>query len=294
MITTFKITLIGLLFLILLPMGAHAGPTVMAPGEAPKPGDTWNDPLTDMPFAWVPGGCFQMGCAQWTASCDEDEFPAHEVCVTGFWMGRFEVTQGQWEAVMLDNPSRVQPGPDYPVEKVSWNDIQRFITDLRASNDNRYGFRLPTEAEWEFACRSGGRSEPFSGAFRGKKSGWFWSVDETNKISYKVGKKPPNGLGLFDMSGNVWEWVADVYDGQAYEKHQKQDPVLRDGGSCRVARGGSFHSFAKRGRCGNRRAYAAVTKNRYVGFRMARDRLAAKLPRYTPPFNPAEAKPPAR
>ena len=286
MISTWKAVVICVGFIVigLFSSKTDAAPVTLEPVGDPKQGEIWKDPQTNMEFVWISGGCYQMGCdQQQQADCDEDEFPAHEVCVSGFWMGKVEVTQTQWEEIMLDNPSRVQPGPNYPVENVSWHDVKKFIADLMQANDNRYIFRLPTEAEWEYACRSGGQSKPFAGSYLGKAVGWFWNADETNKISFPVGQKPANDLGLFDMSGNVWEWVEDVYDTEAYAKHRHNDPLVSDGGSCRVTRGGSFHSFSKRGRCGNRRAYAGITRGRYVGFRLVRDRVPEKPPTTFPP-----------
>jgi formylglycine-generating enzyme required for sulfatase activity len=109
------------------------------------------DPVTVMEFVYVPGGCFQMGCGSWAGDCESDEKPAHKVCVDGFLIGKFEVTQGQWRKVMGGNPSYFKNGDDYPVEKVSWDDAQKFIRKLSALNNNKYKFRLSTEAEWEYA-----------------------------------------------------------------------------------------------------------------------------------------------
>ncbi|THB71699.1 MAG: formylglycine-generating enzyme family protein [Desulfovibrio sp.] len=102
------------------------------PSAAQVAGEEWVEPVTGMEFVWVPGGCYEMGCGAWTEDCDEDEFPVHEVCVDSFWMGKYEVTQGQWAAVMGGNPSYFANGDSHPVERVSWEDSQAFIEQLES------------------------------------------------------------------------------------------------------------------------------------------------------------------
>ena len=116
---------------------------------APQQGDVITDPITGMELVYIPKGCFQMG----SENGSDDEKPVHEVCVDGFWMGKYEVTQGQWKKIMGENPAHFQKGDDYPVEQVSWKDAQKFISKLNQQSGKKY--RLPTEAEWEYAACAG-------------------------------------------------------------------------------------------------------------------------------------------
>ncbi len=198
------------------------------PGK-PSAGDVWKEPVTGMEFVWVPGGSYQMGCGSWAGDCDSDEKPAHEVYVDGFWMGKYEVTQGQWKQIMGNNPSGFKKGDRYPVESVSWNDAKKFLVKLNAEKQGKYEFRLPTEAEWEYACRSGGKEEKYAGFsddnkleqyvnFCDKNCVYEFRKEEQNdkhKYTSPVGKYEPNALGLHDMSGNVQEWCEDSYRGGA-------------------------------------------------------------------------------
>ncbi|MDO9631378.1 MAG: SUMF1/EgtB/PvdO family nonheme iron enzyme, partial [Humidesulfovibrio sp.] len=211
----------------------HAAP---APAAGPKVGDTWTEPVTGMEFVWVPGGTYEMGCGPWAGECRKHELPAHTVRVDGFWMGKYEVTQGQWERVLGENHSVVQLGDDYPVETVSWDEAKAFITKLKAMSPGK--FRLPTEAEWEYAARSGGKQEKYAGG--ADKDLVAWHSGNTGKASHPVGTKSPNGLGLHDMSGNVAEWCLDVFDLNAYAAHARDNPVVAVGGPDRVLRGGSW------------------------------------------------------
>ena len=225
------------------------------------------DPVTGMEFVWVPGGCFQMGCGSWAGNCEKDEKPAHKVCVGGLLMGKFEVTQGQWRKVMGGNPSSFKKGNDYPVENVSWNDVQKFIRKLSALNNNKYQFRLPTEAEWEYACRSGGKPEKYSGGNQIDRVAWY-----KGRRTHRVGAKSPNGLGLYDMSGNVWEQCEDVYAENAYSKHARNNPVIIGDGSYRVVRGGSWSYGARYCQSADRDYYTPGFRGNCLGFRLTRIR----------------------
>jgi formylglycine-generating enzyme required for sulfatase activity len=187
-----------------------------------------------MEFVPVSGGCYQMGDTFGDGVADEK--PVHDVCVSDFYIGKYEVTQGEWEKVMGSNPSHFK-GSRNPVESVSWNDAQAFIEKLNARTGKK--FRLPTEAEWEYAARSGGKGEKWSGSSAGPDAvGWY---DKNSGITtHPVGQKQPNGLGLYDMTGNVWEWCADWYGESYYGSSPKNDPPGPASGTYRVLRGGSW------------------------------------------------------
>lgn len=235
---------------------------------AQESGDIWTDPATGMEFAWVPGGCYEMGCDQDAGDCWEDESPRHEVCVDGFWLGRYEVTEGQWEMVMGENPSYVAQGSDYPVEMVSWEDAVAFIKNLEAMNDNTYVFRLPTEAEWEYACRSGGEEETYSGGEDVDAAAWY--DGNSNGQKHRGGTRAPNGLGIYDMTGNVGEWVRDRYGADAYAAHSRDNPEYSSGGADRVVRGGCYGDYAWSTRCGVRDGRVADMRSPYHGLRIMR------------------------
>ena len=235
------------------------------PGVA---GKAWTDPVTGMKFVWVPGGCYEMGCGDWTDNCGSDEKPVHEVCLDGFWMGKYEVTQGQWEKVMGGNPSHFKKGSNYPVEQVSWNDCQNFIEKLNGQGRGQYKFRLPTEAEWEFACRSGGKPEKYAGGGDVGRVAWYTS--NSGSKTHEVGTKSPNGLGLYDMSGNVWEWCEDWYG--KYGAASEKNPTGLAGGSRRVLRGGSWSHDARYVRCGYRDSNGPDLTFSGLGFRLVRTR----------------------
>jgi formylglycine-generating enzyme required for sulfatase activity len=205
----------------------------------------WKDPATGMEFVWVEGGTYRMGCGPEAAGCPSNEAPDHEVAVSGFWIGKYTVTQCQWQKVMGNNPSGFKKGDNYPVETVSWNDAKDFIQKLNSKSGHT--FRLPTEAEWEYAARSGGKAEKYAGGNDVDAVAWYGS--NSGKSTHPVGTKAPNGLGIYDMSGNVWQWCEDIYDSDAYKKQQRNSPVVNSGGSQRVLRGGSWSRDATWVRC---------------------------------------------
>jgi formylglycine-generating enzyme required for sulfatase activity len=182
-----------------------------------------------MKFVWIEPGSFQMG----SQTGKPNEQPVHEVTLSkGFYLQVTEVTQRQWAAVMGGNPSYFK-GLERPVEQVSWNDVQEFLRRLREKEkDNRH--RLPTEAEWEYACRAGGR-EPDLAANLDEVA---WCSRNSKDETHAVGQKKPNAWGLFDMRGNVWEWVQDWYG--TYSAGRQIDPKGLDSGGARVLRGGAW------------------------------------------------------
>ncbi|MBU1228792.1 MAG: formylglycine-generating enzyme family protein [Proteobacteria bacterium] len=235
-----------------------------SPVLAATPGKEWKDPATGMEFVWVPKGCFQMGDT--FGGRDSDEKPVHEVCLDGFWLGRYSVTQRQWAQVMGANPSRGQEGGDAPVDNVTWQEAKAFVARLNAQGKEGGRYRLPTEAEWEYACRSGGQAEMFAGGADLDRLGWF--RDNSGGGAHPVGQKAPNGLGLYDMSGNVFQWTEDVYEKTAYAHHARSNP-LHTAGWGRVARGGYWGGGADCARCSFRCYLSDRCKNASTGLRVA-------------------------
>jgi len=253
------------------------------PSGRHKIGDRWKEPITNMEFAWVPSGSFRMGSGKWAGKGKNDELPAHTVHVDGFWMGRFLVTQDLWKKVMANtfwrkvtssNPAWFKMGPDYPIEQVSWNEAQEFIQKLIAFNKEKYHFRLPTEAEWEYAARSCGKNEKYSGGNQLNRLAWY-SVN-SSMTSQPVGKKQPNKLGLYDMSGNVYEWCLDLYSETAYKRHQKKNPLTTNKGHKRVIRGGSWCNSPHEMRSTYRASVNQDFKGNYLGFRVVMTSVSRK------------------
>ncbi|MDQ7836195.1 MAG: SUMF1/EgtB/PvdO family nonheme iron enzyme [Humidesulfovibrio sp.] len=246
---------------------AMAAPPKQAPSAqagGPTAGDTWTEPVTGMEFAWVPGGEFEMGCGPWAGECDDDEKPVHTVRLDGFWLGRFEVTQGQWQKIMGSNPSYFKKGERFPVEEVSWDDAKAFISKLNAQGSAK--FRLATEAEWEYAARSGGRPEIYAGGNDIDRVAWH--QQNGGRSTHAVGTKAPNGLGLHDMTGNVWEWVEDMKADYPYDS--QVNPVVTGGGSGRVIRGGSWLYGPTQVRTTFRLRFKPFERYGSVGFRLVR------------------------
>ncbi len=189
----------------------------------------------EIEMVFVKGGCFQMGDTFGDGYGDEK--PIHEVCVGDFYIGKFPVTQKQWQKVMGNKPSYFK-GDELPVEQVSWDDVQEFITKLNRQTGKAY--RLPTEAEWEYAARSGGKAEKWAGAnIESELSDYAWGYENSGRKTHPVGQKKPNGLGLYDMAGNVCEWVQDWYDKDYYKKSPKGNPKGPKKGTVKALRGGS-------------------------------------------------------
>jgi len=220
----------------------------------------------------IPTGAYQMGCSTGDRDCSDDEHPPHRVSVKSFRMGKFEVTQAQWRAVMGTNPAHFQ-GDDWPVEYVSWNDIQEFLQRLNVGNPGP-PYRLPSEAEWEYAARAGTQTP------------WWWGWDIgtgyancngcgsrwEGQVTAPVGSFPANPLGLHDTAGNVWEWVADCW-------HPSYRGAPADGsawlenctGSRRVLRGGSWFDKPGYVRVSNRVSFDLDSHNDNYGLRLAQD-----------------------
>ena len=195
-------------------------------------------------MVFVKGGCFQMGDV--FGDGYPGERPVHEVCVNHFYLGESEVTQKEWEAVMGDNPSISNTGDNYPVDSVSWENVQEFIKRLNEKSGKKY--RLPTEAEWEYAARSGGKKEKFAGTNSESEIGEYaWYADNSEGVTHPVKQKKPNALGLYDMSGNVWEWTSDFFENNYYNVSPKDNPKGADtkDKTYHILRGGSWYSEAR-------------------------------------------------
>ncbi|MBF0328630.1 MAG: formylglycine-generating enzyme family protein [Nitrospirae bacterium] len=234
----------------------------------PKPDEKYTDPSSGIEFVFVAGGCYFMGDI--FGDGDPDEKPVHEVCVNDFYISRHEVTQDQWKIVMGKNLS-AKSGGSYPVEKVSWKDTQDFFAALKKKNSSST-FRLPREAEWEYACRSGGKKEKWSGtANESSIDQYAWTGSNADGKLHPVGRSKPNGIGLYDMSGNVWEWVEDDYAPNCYQDQERDNPICIGAGN-RVIRGGSFQLSARFARC-SARSSANPSESVYsVGFRVVKER----------------------
>ena len=280
-------------------------PTAKVPDLAVQPGRPMSVDLgggVKMEFLWIPPGEFLMGSPDEEAGGFDNERPLHRVRITqGFWMAKFEVTQIQWQRVMSNNPSYFQnAGPNAPVEQVSWHDGQDFLTRLNAECGARnpalgaVTFRLPTEAEWEYACRAGTTTALYSGplTLRGVNDGpeldeiaWYGGNSEVEYEgavdasawpqkqhayslagTHPVGGKKPNDWGLYDMLGNVWEWCQDSYG--KYPSDDLTDPAGPGAGSARVVRGGSWRGEPRLCRSANRDWNNPGLRHLSFGFRV--------------------------
>ncbi len=228
-----------------------------------------------MEFVLIQAGTFQMGSPATEPGRDDDEGPVHQVTISQqFYLGKYEVTQGQWQAVMGNNPStHSRCGRTCPVEMVSWEDTQAFIAALNRQED-AYVYRLPTEAEWEYAARAGTQTVYHFGNAASDLAlyAWYGELELFGSI-HPVGQKRPNAWGLHDMHGNVWEWVADWYD--EYPHGSVTDPRGPSTGALRVHRGGSWDDAAHLCRAATRRGESSTTRHfrgrSYdLGFRLAR------------------------
>jgi len=223
---------------------------------------TFTEPVSGMEFILVKGGCYQMG-----SNLTAFEGPVHEVCVDDFYLAKYEVTQRQWTKIMGRHFSYFK-GSLRPVERVTWDDSQRFIRQLNSRSGATY--RLPTEAEWEYAARSGGVDKVYSGTSDDESLQRFaWHVVNSNQQTHMVGMKKPNSLGLHDMSGNVWEWCSDWYDDSYYANSTRNNPQGPDTGRYRVIRGGEWELPAGLTRTTYREAAKPNIRRNDIGFRLA-------------------------
>jgi len=208
----------------------------------------------------IPAGSFIMGSERgW-----HDERPARRVRISSFYIGRTEVTQGLWRKIMAYNPSINQLGDDYPVDSVSWEDIKEFMARLNSRTGRNY--RLPTEAEWEYACRAGSTEDRY-----GNLDAVAWYGGNSGGSPHPVGRKAANAFGLHDMLGNVWEWCADWYEEDYYIRAPDKDPAGPKIGFRRVNRGGSWYFDSSDIRASLRRNDYPELRHPRLGFRLALD-----------------------
>jgi formylglycine-generating enzyme required for sulfatase activity len=289
---------------------------------------TWTDPVTGMEFVWVPGGCYKMGQTEaekkkLLADAGKEKFekfyadasPSHEVCLDGFWMGKTEVTRGQFKKFVeatgyqteaekegwswglnlssgkwekIDGLNWRNPGfsqeDRHPVVCVSWNDAHKMLEWISQKGNGKFG--LPSEAQWEYACRAGTKTMRFWGDDPNKACSLANVADQTGKKTINwtsihecddgydytspVGSFQPNPFGLYDMLGNVWEWCEDVYIADIYGRSDKKNPIYTSGGSARVIRGGSWFSVPDYVRCAFRSRNDPAYRRFNVGFRLLR------------------------
>ena len=229
----------------------------------------------------VPAGEFMMGALEDDKQAYDDERPRHKVILTrDFMIGKYAVTQALWEGVMGSNPSSFK-GANRPVERVSWFDVVEFCNKLSkregldpaytingedvTCNWNAKGYRLPTEAEWEYSAR-GGEYHKYSGSYNVDEVAWY--TKNSGNQTHPVGQKKPNGFGLYDMTGNVWEWVWDWYG--AYSSGSQTDPTGTDSGPFRVLRGGCWYNVARYTRVSRCYSFGPTRRDADLGFRLSR------------------------
>ncbi|HIT16106.1 MAG TPA: formylglycine-generating enzyme family protein [Candidatus Avimuribaculum pullicola] len=214
-------------------------------------------------MVYVEGGTFTMGATSGLGS-SSDEKPAHSVTLDGYYIGKYEVTQKLWKAVMGSNPSDFK-GDNLPVENVSWDDVQEFLRKLNAITGKNY--RLPTEAEWEFAARGGNSSRGYKYSGSDNIDDVAWYIYNSGSCTHAVGTKSPNELGIYDMSGNVEEWCLDWYG--SYSSSPQRNPKGPNSGSDRVYRGGSWFYYDGSCLVSNRSGYASDYCRKDIGFSLA-------------------------
>ncbi|NQT17360.1 MAG: formylglycine-generating enzyme family protein, partial [Planctomycetes bacterium] len=214
-----------------------------------------------MKLVLIPAGEFMM-----RSPAKSNEGPQHRVEITKpFYLGVTEVTQEQYEQVMGENPSKSKVDPQCPVESVSWGNAEKFCERLSEKEGKKY--RLPTEAQWEYACRAGSPTKWYFGDSESQLGEYAWYRDNSGRTTHPVGQKKPNGWRLYDMHGNVWEWCADWK--ADYANSSSSDPTGPSSGSYRVGRGGGWDPPARACHSALRYFYPPGSERRYLGFRVS-------------------------
>ncbi len=249
--------------------------------------NVYTDPTTGMQFVSLKGGCFEMGDS--VGDGDPNERPVHQVCLSDFAIGKYEVTNAQYKKFRPDHKSESSEGfsqneDNQPVVNVSWDDAVAYAKWLSQKTGQTY--RLPTEAEWEYAARAGTTTSRFWGNdpdeacqyanvadLTAKKYRPHWTVfvcNDGHAVSAPVGTYKPNAFGLYDMLGNVWEWCEDVYNSEAYSKLPKDNPVYEGTGEYRVMRGGGWSNGPLGIRSSHRVALSPDFGHHALGFRLVK------------------------
>ncbi len=222
------------------------------------------DPTIGTEFVLVKGGCYQMGDGS-----DKDN-PAHKVCVKDFYIAKHVVTQGQWKAITGTYPPYLSNcGDNCPAQQLSWDDVLVFIGKLNQRSGKKY--RLPTEAEWEYAAKGGSQNEKWAGTSNESELGnYAWHIGNSEGRVHPIAQKKANHLNLYDMSGNVWQWVYDWYDPDYYRNSPKDNPSGPSSGTSHVLRGGAWNknSMFTTNSVRNRIVPGACSLD-YYGFRLA-------------------------
>jgi len=242
------------LFIISYPGVSHSGPKIIKNSIG-------------MEFVWIPAGSFMMGADQNFEDAFEDELPRHKVTISRpFYIGEYEVTQEQWVAIMGNNPSRFKDRKR-PVEQVSWDEAMEFIQKLN-KKEMTDGYRLPTEAEWEYVARAGSDTVYCYGDDADDLNQYAWFKGNSGGKTHPVAKLKKNAWGVYDMHGNVWEWCQDRYGDGYYANSLLKDPKGPATGSLRIGRGGSWESDTKHCRSAVRYHDSPADRDPDVGFRL--------------------------
>lgn len=261
----------------------------------------YTDPETGMQFVFVEGGCYQMGCTpgparvplttikpwQWPlyiaaaalptgcarqskqssyyeqTGCHKNELPAHEVCIDDFFISKYEITIGEYRKVLGQSLNMFPNGDNYPVTRVNWYETKTFIRTLNKKSSRT--FRLPTEAEWEFAARGGSRSVPTDLSLTQAST---WNATNSMGMVHPVGTKAANGIGIHDMTGNVREWCEDFYGRLYYRKSPRDNPPGPTDGNSRIVRGGGWNDPPEMSSLVFRYDSMQINSNDYTGFRL--------------------------
>lgn len=272
-----------------LSAAALAAPADKKAATAQRQGPDWQEPATGMIFKDIPKGCFQMGAetpqiphpemfwerAGYTKTASEDERPVHEVCVNGFWMGKYEVRRSEWRQVMGEASNDDAKDGELPMSGITWEQAEEFAQRLSRLSEGKNRFRLPTEAEWEYACRAGAPKDidPLAGNLAG-----FARHEFSHGSPQPAGQLRPNDWGLHDVLGNVWEWVADDYAADAYARHDLYNPRMKAASAQKnlnvqkVLRGGGFRTETVQVRCAMRGHHDPRIGTDAIGLRLVRER----------------------